>query len=158
MASPIPRCNRLAAPVPRFWGPDCIPSIRTFPPRRNLVDVYLNGDAHWSAVPINVWNYTLGGYQVLKNGSAIANSLPSQPRRSFTAPSNRKKQPTSPRSSAASPQSSSSVPPSTKATAQSSPPPPVYPLRLIADHGIPAVKRAPETPISRAIAPQTKPK
>ena len=30
------------------------------------VDVHLNGDAHWSAVPINVWNYTLGGYQVLK--------------------------------------------------------------------------------------------
>jgi hypothetical protein len=30
------------------------------------VDVYLNGDAHWSAIPINVWNYTLGGYQVLK--------------------------------------------------------------------------------------------
>jgi hypothetical protein len=30
------------------------------------VDVYLNGDAYWSAVPINVWNYTLGGYQVLK--------------------------------------------------------------------------------------------
>ena len=30
------------------------------------VDIYLNGDAHWSAVPLNVWNYTLGGYQVLK--------------------------------------------------------------------------------------------
>ena len=30
------------------------------------VDAYLNGNAHWSAVPINVWNYTLGGYQVLK--------------------------------------------------------------------------------------------
>jgi hypothetical protein len=30
------------------------------------VDVYLNGDAHWSTVPVNVWNYTLGGYQVLK--------------------------------------------------------------------------------------------
>jgi hypothetical protein len=30
------------------------------------VDVYLNGNAYWSAVPINVWNYTLGGYQVLK--------------------------------------------------------------------------------------------
>ncbi|MGA3371130.1 MAG: type ISP restriction/modification enzyme [Terracidiphilus sp.] len=30
------------------------------------VDVYLNGDSHWSAIPINVWNYTLGGYQVLK--------------------------------------------------------------------------------------------
>lgn len=32
----------------------------------NCVDVYLNGDAMWSAVPVNVWNYTLGGYQVLK--------------------------------------------------------------------------------------------
>ncbi len=32
----------------------------------SCVDVYLNGDAHWSAVPVNVWNYTLGGYQVLK--------------------------------------------------------------------------------------------
>jgi hypothetical protein len=30
------------------------------------VDVYLNGDAHWSAVPLKVWEYTLGGYQVLK--------------------------------------------------------------------------------------------
>ena len=30
------------------------------------VDVYLNGNSHWSAVPILVWNYTLGGYQVLK--------------------------------------------------------------------------------------------
>jgi hypothetical protein len=33
---------------------------------KTCVDVHLNGDAHWSAVPINVWNYTLGGYQVLK--------------------------------------------------------------------------------------------
>jgi hypothetical protein len=30
------------------------------------VDVYLNNDAMWSAVPINVWKYTLGGYQALK--------------------------------------------------------------------------------------------
>jgi hypothetical protein len=30
------------------------------------IDVYLNGASLWSAVPINVWNYTLGGYQVLK--------------------------------------------------------------------------------------------
>jgi hypothetical protein len=30
------------------------------------VDVHLNGNARWSAIPINVWNYTLGGYQVLK--------------------------------------------------------------------------------------------
>jgi hypothetical protein len=33
---------------------------------KTCVDVYLNGDAHWSAIPINVWEYTLGGYQVLK--------------------------------------------------------------------------------------------
>ena len=32
----------------------------------SCVDVYLNGDAMWSAVPVNVWEYTLGGYQVLK--------------------------------------------------------------------------------------------
>jgi hypothetical protein len=30
------------------------------------VDVHLTGESFWSAVPINVWNYTLGGYQVLK--------------------------------------------------------------------------------------------
>ena len=32
----------------------------------SCVDVHLNGAALWSAVPTNVWNYTLGGYQVLK--------------------------------------------------------------------------------------------
>lgn len=30
------------------------------------VDVHLNGESFWSAIPINVWNYALGGYQVLK--------------------------------------------------------------------------------------------
>ena len=30
------------------------------------VDVHLNGDAWWAAVPVKVWEYTLGGYQVLK--------------------------------------------------------------------------------------------
>lgn len=30
------------------------------------VDVYLNGAAFWAAVPLRVWEYTLGGYQVLK--------------------------------------------------------------------------------------------
>src|ERR1700719_1364366 len=30
------------------------------------VDVHLNGESFWSAIPITVWNYTLGGYQVLK--------------------------------------------------------------------------------------------
>ena len=30
------------------------------------VDVYLNDAAYWATVPTNVWEYTLGGYQVLK--------------------------------------------------------------------------------------------
>ena len=29
-------------------------------------DVYLNGEAFWRNVPVGVWNYRLGGYQVLK--------------------------------------------------------------------------------------------
>jgi hypothetical protein len=31
-----------------------------------LVDVYLNETTYWRAVPGEVWEYTLGGYQVLK--------------------------------------------------------------------------------------------
>ena len=30
------------------------------------MDVYLNDGAYWSCIPINVWEYTLGGYQVIK--------------------------------------------------------------------------------------------
>ena len=30
------------------------------------VDIYLNGNTKWSNVPVAVWNYKLGGYQVLK--------------------------------------------------------------------------------------------
>ena len=29
-------------------------------------DIHLNDRAYWSSVPANVWNYKLGGYQVLK--------------------------------------------------------------------------------------------
>ena len=29
-------------------------------------DIYLNGEAFWRNVPAAVWNYRLGGYQVLK--------------------------------------------------------------------------------------------
>ena len=29
-------------------------------------DIHLNDNAHWSNVPAAVWNYKLGGYQVLK--------------------------------------------------------------------------------------------
>ena len=30
-------------------------------------DIYLNDRAYWRNVPTAVWNYKLGGYQVLKN-------------------------------------------------------------------------------------------
>lgn len=30
------------------------------------VDIYLNAVSLWTAIPLNVWEYTLGGYQVLK--------------------------------------------------------------------------------------------
>ncbi len=29
-------------------------------------DVYLNGNAYWRGVPLRVWEYTIGGYQVMK--------------------------------------------------------------------------------------------
>ncbi|HKN87302.1 MAG TPA: type ISP restriction/modification enzyme [Nitrospiraceae bacterium] len=29
-------------------------------------DVYLNDVAFWNNIPANVWNYTIGGYQVIK--------------------------------------------------------------------------------------------
>jgi hypothetical protein len=29
-------------------------------------DVYLNDSAYWSNIPIRVWEYTIGGYQVIK--------------------------------------------------------------------------------------------
>ena len=31
-----------------------------------VVDVYLNSAAYWADVPSSVWDYTIGGYQVLK--------------------------------------------------------------------------------------------
>ena len=33
---------------------------------KTTYDVYLNDNAYWRNVPANVWNYRLGGYQVLK--------------------------------------------------------------------------------------------
>src|SRR5712671_5510653 len=30
------------------------------------VDVYLNNESHWATVPLAVWEYTIGGYLVLK--------------------------------------------------------------------------------------------
>ncbi len=34
--------------------------------RGDMVDIYLNDGAYWKDIPINVWEYRLGGYQVLK--------------------------------------------------------------------------------------------
>ena len=34
--------------------------------RGTTFDIYLNGEAFWSNVPASVWNYRLGGYQVLE--------------------------------------------------------------------------------------------
>jgi hypothetical protein len=34
--------------------------------RDGLIDVYLNGTTYWRGVPPDIWEYTLGGYQVLK--------------------------------------------------------------------------------------------
>ena len=34
--------------------------------RGGMVDVYLNDHAYWKDIPVNVWEYRLGGYQVLK--------------------------------------------------------------------------------------------
>ncbi|PKO17091.1 DNA methyltransferase [candidate division BRC1 bacterium HGW-BRC1-1] len=30
------------------------------------LDIYLNGEAYWENVPLAVWDYTIGGYQVIK--------------------------------------------------------------------------------------------
>ena len=32
----------------------------------STLDVYLNAHAYWRNIPVNIWNYKLGGYQVLK--------------------------------------------------------------------------------------------
>jgi hypothetical protein len=65
--------------VERDWAPPELERIAILAGAQNLtlddalallgprcVDVYLNGEAFWSAVPTAVWEYTLGGYQVLK--------------------------------------------------------------------------------------------
>jgi len=33
---------------------------------RETSDVYLNDTAYWSNIPARVWDYTIGGYQVIK--------------------------------------------------------------------------------------------
>ena len=33
---------------------------------QGFLDIHLNATTHWKDIPEPVWNYTLGGYQVLK--------------------------------------------------------------------------------------------
>ncbi|MEK7215247.1 MAG: type ISP restriction/modification enzyme, partial [Chloroflexota bacterium] len=33
---------------------------------QSICDIYLNDGAYWRNVPVNVWAYTIGGYQVMK--------------------------------------------------------------------------------------------
>lgn len=43
-----------------------IPEARGFELLGRPIDVYLNGTTHWSAVPEHVWEFYIGGYQVIK--------------------------------------------------------------------------------------------
>ena len=42
-------------------GKEAVPALGN-----TTYDIYLNGEAFWRNVPEPVWNYRLGGYQVLK--------------------------------------------------------------------------------------------
>lgn len=56
----------------------------------SAVDVYLNGQSYWDAVPAAVWEYTIGGYLVLKKwlsyreSSILGRSLSKDEAREFT--------------------------------------------------------------------------
>jgi hypothetical protein len=43
-----------------------IPEIRGLDLLGKPIDVYLNGTTHWRAVPEKVWEFYIGGYQVIK--------------------------------------------------------------------------------------------
>ena len=53
--------ERSLSPVERGEMGETIPALG-----EGTFDIYLNGEAYWRNVPAAVWNYRLGGYQVLK--------------------------------------------------------------------------------------------
>ena len=53
--------ERAFAPEERAAMGDALPALG-----ETVFDIYLNGEAFWRNVPAAVWNYRLGGYQVLK--------------------------------------------------------------------------------------------
>jgi hypothetical protein len=57
--------------IAREYSPEELKNFESSPESLSLlgehtVDVYLNDVAYWRNVPEHVWNYTIGGYQVLK--------------------------------------------------------------------------------------------
>ena len=44
----------------------CMPAKGKIVESGNALDIYLNESACWHNVPVEVWEYTLGGYQVIK--------------------------------------------------------------------------------------------
>ena len=44
----------------------CVPTDPAGEPLLMTVDVYLNATAYWKNVQLPVWNFTIGGYQVMK--------------------------------------------------------------------------------------------
>jgi hypothetical protein len=95
---------------------------------QRCVDVYLNGGAYWAAVPVNVWDYNLGGYQVLKKWLSyreeplLGRPLSEEEVRYFA---------TLPKSSGASRQFFFSARPSTPAMQQYSPVPAAWPHECV---------------------------
>ena len=53
--------ERTFTPTERTALADTLPDLG-----ENTFDVYLNGEAFWRNIPAAIWNYRLGGYQVLK--------------------------------------------------------------------------------------------
>ena len=56
----------------------------------STIDIYLNDAAYWKNVPLKVWNYTMGGYQILKKWLAyrefdvLGRGITSEEAREFT--------------------------------------------------------------------------
>lgn len=56
----------------------------------STVDIYLNDVAYWKNIPLKVWNYTMGGYQILKKWLAyreydiLGRAITSEEAREFT--------------------------------------------------------------------------
>ena len=56
----------------------------------STVDIYLNNVAYWENIPLKVWNYTMGGYQILKKWLAyrecdvLGRAITSEEAREFT--------------------------------------------------------------------------